>query len=235
MKLGAERKKVALLGGLVLFCGYLFYTNVLSDSGGTQAPSTSPRRTKLPDPAAALITPEAPKGELRRAPARINEEFHPSLKPKKPGEMPDPMTIDPKIRLDLLAKVQAVEVAGGARNLFTFSAPPPPPTPKAPPVVPKTPAEIAKEQAAAAKVEPPKPAGPPPLNLSWKYFGYTSVRGDARKKAFFLDGEDVLAATEGEVLKRRYRVVRIGVNSVVMEDTETKSQQTLPLLEEANT
>jgi hypothetical protein len=31
------------------------------------------------------------------------------------------------------------------------------------------------------------------------------------------------------VLKKRYRVVKIGVNSVVMEDLETKSEQTLPL------
>jgi hypothetical protein len=40
-------------------------------------------------------------------------------------------------------------------------------------------------------------------------------------------------AKEGETVKRRYRVVRIGVNSVVMEDTENKHQQTLPLAEEA--
>ena len=42
-----------------------------------------------------------------------------------------------------------------------------------------------------------------------------------------------MTANEGEVLKRKYRVVRIGVNSVVVEDTDTKSQQTLPLAEEA--
>jgi len=50
---------------------------------------------------------------------------------------------------------------------------------------------------------------------------------------FFLDGEDILTANEGEVLKKKYKVVRIGVNSVVMEDIDTKSQQTLPLAEEA--
>jgi hypothetical protein len=40
-------------------------------------------------------------------------------------------------------------------------------------------------------------------------------------------------AAEGETLKRRYRVVRINPTSVVMEDTEVKKQQTLPLAEEA--
>jgi len=33
-------------------------------------------------------------------------------------------------------------------------------------------------------------------------------------------------------VKKRYRVVRIGVNSVLMEDTESKRQQSLPLAEE---
>jgi hypothetical protein len=34
------------------------------------------------------------------------------------------------------------------------------------------------------------------------------------------------------VVKKRYKVVRIGLNSVVMEDVDSKVQQTLPMLEE---
>jgi hypothetical protein len=51
--------------------------------------------------------------------------------------------------------------------------------------------------------------------------------------AFFLDGDDILIAFEGETLKRRYRVVRIGATSVLMEDVELKHQQPVPLAEEA--
>jgi hypothetical protein len=65
-----------------------------------------------------------------------------------------------------------------------------------------------------------------------KYYGYSSAK-DNRKHAFFLDGDDILVAAEGETVKKRYRVVRIGVNSVVMEDTQFKHEQTLPLQEEA--
>jgi hypothetical protein len=38
-------------------------------------------------------------------------------------------------------------------------------------------------------------------------------------------------AGEGDTIKKRYKIVRIGVNSAVVEDTEFKSnnQQTLPL------
>ena len=51
------------------------------------------------------------------------------------------------------------------------------------------------------------------------------------KRAFFLDGEDIIIAGEGDLIKKRYKIVRIGVNSAVVEDTEFKSnnQQTLPL------
>lgn len=39
-------------------------------------------------------------------------------------------------------------------------------------------------------------------------------------------------AAEGDTVKDRYKVVRFGVNSVVMEDTANQNQQTLPLVEE---
>jgi hypothetical protein len=46
-----------------------------------------------------------------------------------------------------------------------------------------------------------------------------------------LDGEDIIIAGEGDMVKKRYKIVRIGVNSAVVEDTQFKSnnQQTLPL------
>jgi hypothetical protein len=36
-------------------------------------------------------------------------------------------------------------------------------------------------------------------------------------------------AAEGDLVQKRYKIVRIGVNSAVVEDTEHKHQQTLPL------
>ena len=37
---------------------------------------------------------------------------------------------------------------------------------------------------------------------------------------------------EGDLVKNRYKIVRIGVNSVIVEDIQFKSQQTLPLEEQ---
>ncbi len=153
------------------------------------------------------------------------------LHSKRPEDRIDPMTIDPILRLDLLAKVQGVELAGGSRNLFQFSTPPVKvealkgPEPK---VFPKP-----GSPGVRAGDDPAKPAGPPPpppINL--KYYGFSTARNNGRKKAFFLDGDEISVAAEGDTVNKRYRVVRIGVNSVLMEDMESKRQQSLPLTEE---
>jgi hypothetical protein len=140
------------------------------------------------------------------------------------------MTIDPELRLDLLAKVQAVNIEGGRRNLFAVGAPPLPPEPNVPVKKDTQVAQMGPQPPPAPPPPPPAPQAPP---ITLKYYGYSSARGDNRKHAFFLDGDDILVAAEGETVKKRYRVVRIGVNSVVMEDTQFKHEQTLPLQEEA--
>jgi len=234
MNLGADRKKIAALGVLVVVGGYLFYSNVLSGPSAA-APDHPHTAVAHPGPLPPDLSNNAvrPAVSRRALPAsRTGEEFRPSLKPKRPEERVDPMSIDPTLRLDLLAKVQAVDMQGGNRNLFQFSTAPPPPLPPEPTV------KIAG--AAARSNAPPPPPGPPqpppapqapPILL--KYYGYSSARGDNHKHAFFLDGDDILVAAEGDMVKKRYRVVRIGVNSVVMEDTQFKHEQTLPLQEEA--
>ena len=83
------------------------------------------------------------------------------------------------------------------------------------------------------KAEEPKPAAeapPPPITL--KYYGLATKRIDGKKTAFFLDGEEIILAPEGYTVKKKYRVVRIGVNSVLMEDMDSKRQQSLPLVED---
>jgi hypothetical protein len=241
MNLGAEPKKIAVLGVLLAVGGYFFYSNVISDANDNR-PHQPPAATPVKQALSAALDGTAPVSTAARGPvvratsrSKTSEEFHPSMK-RKPEDALDPTSIDPTLRLDLLAKVQGQELATAGRNPFQFGQPPPPPIPKAPPIDPKALA-AAKEKEKAKAVETPKapegPPKPPPLNLAWKYYGYTSPRGSTQKRVFFLDGEDILTANEGEVLKKKYKVVRIGVNSVVMEDIDTKSQQTLPLAEEA--
>ena len=231
MTLGADRKKLYFLGALVVIGGYFFYTNVLS--GPTSSEASRPIRPAQPRPAPQVSQPYTESASRRpAASSRSNEEFRPSLKPKRPEDRVDPVSIDPTLRLDLLAKVQAVNIEGGRRNLFSVGAPPLPPEPAI---------QVKGGEQQAARMMGPEPPPPPPQPpaavppppITLKYYGYSSARSGNRKRAFFLDGEDILVATEGETVKKRYRVVRIGVNSVVMEDIEFKHEQTLPLQEGA--
>jgi hypothetical protein len=87
-----------------------------------------------------------------------------------------------------------------------------------------------KAEPAKDVLRPPPSAPPIPL----KFYGYSNAARGGTKRAFFLEtnGEDIDVASENEVIKNRYKVIRIGVNSVVVEDMNFKSQQTLPLVEE---
>ena len=238
MKLGTEnRTKVGFLAVLGLVAVYLLYTNVFSSQkgpGGTPGPESE--RTSAPALPGAEGAPgqNTPRVEAPRAPDSNrnasrgkNEEFHPVLHSKRPEDRVDPMSIDPILRLDLLGKVQGVELAGGSRNLFQYGPPPVKaelkgPEPK---VVPQPVAPVLKAD------DQPKPIPPPPpINL--KYYGFSTGRVNGKKTAFFLDGDEISVAAEGDTVKKRYRVVRIGVNSVLMEDTESKRQQSLPLTED---
>ena len=233
MKLGLEnKKKTAFLGVLVMVCGYLLYTNVFSgppaQSGGRQTVAPAANRESLP----VLAPPAAPAAAARVQASRSgSEEFHPVLRSKHQEERINPLEVDPTLHLELLEKLQEATAENGGRNLFQFSAPPPPPqtqtsklnlpepvvTPQPQPVVPAVP------------LQPPPP---PPIAL--KYYGLSTARANGKKTAFFLDGETILMAGEGEVLQKRYRVVRIGVNSVVLEDTQLKREQSVPLAGDPN-
>ena len=152
-------------------------------------------------------------------------EFRPSLKPKNI----DTASIDPTLRLDLLAKVKTVEVETGTRSLFEIAAAPPEE------IKVKEPEKIAIARLFVGP-EPPKKAEPPPEPkappIPLKFYGFVNKSKVGDKRAFFLDGEDIVIAGEGDMIKKRYKIVRIGVNSAVVEDTEFKggnNQQTLPL------
>jgi len=168
MNAGANRRNIYILGGLVVVGGYLFYTNVLSGPSSPEPsrPSSAATRT-------SAAPASAPTSELQSAPrrqassSRLSEEFRPSLKPKRPEDRVDPMSIDPTLRLDLLAKVQAVYIEGGRRNLFQVGAAPLPPEPT---VTVKPGTQMAHQMGPEpAPPPPPKPTDPPPPPINLKY------------------------------------------------------------------
>jgi hypothetical protein len=228
MKLGAERKKIAILAALLLIAAYFLYSNLSSSPDSENAHGAL--RPSIPGgvPSGAAV-PAATGVSRAESSRRSTEEFRPSLRHK--GGI-DPNTIDPKLRLDLLAKVQSVEVGPAERNLFQFGAaavPALPPGMKDRKILPG-PMTTAAAGGPDAGGPPPSPP-PPPITL--KYYGYTAKRADGLKRAFFLDGEDIFVAAEGDLIKKRYKVVHIGTNSAEVEDIQFNHKQPLPLAEEA--
>jgi hypothetical protein len=234
MKLGAEPKKVVILGALLAVAALVLYFNVFAGDSPAPRPVATPAPAPVSDPVVIPAT-HAAKLDRKAAASRSGnvQEFklRQGVEPGQPA--PDPATIDPTLRLDLLAKVQKVEMPGQLRNIFQYGAAPPPPAPK--------PVELPKNVPKIAINQPPAPTGPPPPPpvptappMTFKYYGYKISKADGHKQAFLLDGEDIIVAGENEDMKRgRYKIIRIGTNSITIEDEQFKSSQTLPLLEDA--
>jgi hypothetical protein len=233
MKLGVEKKeerwKVYVLGVLALGGAYAVYSNLTPDYGSSSPTANAPKAA-APAPTPDTSSPTTPR---RRTNGRVAGDFRPKLRPDRIEDRPDVTKIDPTINIGLLARVQKLDLEGGARNIFQFGAAipltPAAPLPKVTPIIPG--------RIAALPPQPPPRMGPPPdpqaPPIPFKYYGYSSVKGEVRKRAFFLDGEDIIVAWEGDMIKNRYKVLHIGLRTVEMEDTQFKNaKQSLPLMED---
>jgi hypothetical protein len=241
---GAEPKKLALLVAILVAGGLVYWFQNRSGApeqtvSANVTPAAVPAVKQLPAAKvpvrAADPTPPAP---LRRAPGggigtSTMEDFRPSLKVKDDVDL---TKVDPRIRLDLLAKVRAVPMEGGSSSLFEFGKPPEPPTPKVDPIKPAAVPVPLPPKATTQTKPPPPPVPPPPPPIPFKFYGYAGKAADGQLQGFFREGDpntgDIFLRREGDVIKDRYKIVRIGIRSAIVEDTVSHNQQTLPLLEE---
>ena len=148
-------------------------------------------------------------------PASAGRAAHPAAPPRGAGSSKKAATplhsLDPTLRYDWLKASEDTKYTGAGRNIFlaaTLEIPKP-----IAPAVPK-------------KVEPPQPPPPPPINL--KFFGFASKPGEP-KRIFLSQGEDVFIAGEGEIVDRRYKILRITPVSVEVEDVLNSNRQSIPL------
>ena len=129
--------------------------------------------------------------------------------------------LDPTLHEDGMLAAEAVVYVGTGRNIFATGA--------APAVLTKV--AVNKFPARPGPAAPQQPLGPvkaalPPINL--KFFGTATQNGVRR--ALLLSGDDVFLAASGDIVQRRYKVVTIAANSILVEDLPNSNQQTLPLL-----
>ena len=129
-----------------------------------------------------------------------------------------PQSLDPTLHLAQLALSEQIKYEGSGRNIFV---------PQPDPVIPKPVAPGETDSSHPVGWTPPSVAAPPPIPL--KFFGFASKPGEP-KKIFLIKGEDTFIAGEGEIVDRRYKVVRISPTSVEIQDmVGSGPPQSIPL------
>ncbi len=136
----------------------------------------------------------------------------------------------PRIDLARLDQPRATADAG-RRNLFDFGAAPEP-EPAPPPVAPPTPppnrpgaTNGTSEGPGGTVVSGPAPL--PPLNV--KYIGSVENASGVKVAVLVTDRQEVLTGQQGQVVANRYRIAKIGLESVDLEDIATGQSRRVAL------
>jgi hypothetical protein len=128
--------------------------------------------------------------------------------------------LDPTLRMEAMLVTESLAYSGNGRNIFSANS--------VPVDIPKPIAPVrVKPGPPPPPPLPPGPPPPPPIDL--KFFG-TATGADGKREAFLLHGDDVFLASDGDIVQRRYKVVSISANSILVEDMANNNRQTLPLL-----
>jgi hypothetical protein len=123
------------------------------------------------------------------------------------------------LKIDELSEPRPAPL-GADRNPFRFRPKPPPPPPPTPPPTPNV---------QVPQVEPTGPTGPaPPPPIALKFIGVLDAPGKG-KIAVLSDGGNVFHGHEGEIIDGRYRIVKIGVESIEMMYVDGRGRQTIRL------
>ena len=145
-----------------------------------------------------------------------NRTGAPARRPQAPPEAP----ARPGVHLDAL-DTEWPKPESAERNLFRFKPKAPPP----PPPAPVRPVE---------SVQPVVPAGPPPppplAPLALKFIGIVESPSHGGKIAILSDGRNApFYGKEGAIIEGRYRILKIGVESVELAYADGRGRQTIRL------
>jgi hypothetical protein len=203
-----QQKKGAAIGAFVLIAASVLYYELRDDSPAPVAPPvvvTAPVKTTTT--AASGGGPAVPAGNVAGAAA------------KKLGTTS--AQLDPTLRMEPMLVTESLVYSGSGRNIFSANS--------APIDIPKPIASVRPVKAPPPGPPPPPPGPPPPPPIDLKFFG-TATSANGTRKAFLLHGDDVFLASDGEIVQRRYKILTISANSIVVEDMANNNRQTLPLL-----
>jgi hypothetical protein len=200
-----QQKKGAAIAGFALLAAGILYYNLHDD---TPAPPPAPVVTTAPvvktAPAAASVVAVPPGNVAGKAAKNVGTTS---------------AQLDPTLRMDAMLVTESLVYSGSGRNIFSATS--------VPVDIPKPIAPIRK---VAVVVPPPVvPVGPPPPPpIELKFFG-VATDANGKRMAFLLHGDDVFVAKDGDIVVRKYKVISVAANSIVVEDMAYNNRQTLPL------
>jgi hypothetical protein len=153
------------------------------------------------------------------APAAVPSKSRtPARSANTPVEATDPADLN--VRLDELAKARP-KTGEERRNPFQFQPKAPPPPPPESRV-----SQRAGQTAPAVPQGPPQPPPPPPIPL--KFIGVVEPKPGDRIAAFS-DCRYTFRGREGDIVDGRFRLVKIGVESVTMEYLDGRGRTAIRL------
>jgi hypothetical protein len=134
------------------------------------------------------------------------------------------------VKLELL-QTEHEPLEAPERNLFRFKPKPPPPPPPRPAMPPAPKAADAATPSMPVPVPVPMPTGPPPPPpIALKFIGILDAPGQSPKVAILSDTRgNVFHGKEGDIIEGRYKVLKIGVESVEMSYVDGRGRQTIRL------
>jgi hypothetical protein len=218
IRMGLDPKIIVVV--LIGVAAILFWYNSRGDEGSAPASAGRPTVTTTP----ATVAGRAPAASTVAARRPSKSSDHGTLRLRAID--PTHGDVDPTLHLDFLARLQSIAPSGSARNLFQMGAAP---------LTDQAGRPIPHPIIAPKPLPPPVIRTPPvvDINIPLKYYGFAKPIGRGENnRAFFLDGDNILIASEGDVLKQKYLVVELTPSSARLEDTEVKKGKTLPLVPE---
>ena len=149
----------------------------------------------------------------------------------RPGTRPEKKTEPPVVDVKLeLLHTEHDPLEAPERNLFRFK-PKPPPAPPPRPVAPSPKSGDAASSVPGSVPAVPIPTGPPPLPpIALKFIGILDAPGQSPKVAILSDTRgNVFHGKEGAIIEGRYKVLKIGVESVELSYIDGRGRQTIRL------
>jgi hypothetical protein len=163
----------------------------------------------------------APPATPTLAPLPRRDRNARATRPGKQNSTKQTNSLDPRLHLNLLTETENMQYSGNGRNIFKANAEEPMPKIEKQVASPFKKPEPQHQIAEGPRTPPP----PPPIPL--KFFGFATQQGN--KKVVLLSGDDVFVATEGEIVQRRYKIMKINANNIEVLDVLNNNRQTIPL------